>query len=100
MISGLKARSYAAKNRKIKAMSRRAAVGLCVSEKVAEQTVWRVKKMSIPAEEVRKSRRRPDLSTRRDANSAQHRFQIWRTPLIRSCVFGSEMPMVSKTFFR
>ena len=44
----------------------------------AEQMVWNVKKINIPAAEVMNKKRRPRRSHRNEARTAQHRFQIAR----------------------
>jgi hypothetical protein len=59
---------------------------------VAEQAVSKVKKISMPAAEVMKRRRRPARSTMNEALTAQHKFQMARMPLMRSWIVLSVTP--------
>lgn len=63
---------------------------------LAVHTVCSVKKTSIPIQEARNSLRRPTRSQKKEAPRAQARFQIWRMPLIRSCIDEFVIPIESK----
>ena len=54
----------------------------------------------MPAAEVKNRNRRPQRSTWKLANTAQHRFQIARMPVMSSWISVFVMPIVSKTLVR
>jgi hypothetical protein len=68
----------------MKAIMACAAAGSWVFWNCCRQTVWNVKKRSMPPADVKKRKRRPSLSHRKAAKTAQNKFQIARIPLMSS----------------
>lgn len=96
-----------------------AALSFPLFVKTAVQMVCMMKNNNIPMQELMKRKRRPRRSHKKDADTAQTKFQICKIPLIRSYdgksidavlqklqhgrrtwIVESVMPMVSSTLVR